>query len=357
MFATIEDLLSLKKENLKLKENFKTFLKKHEQNKKYITKDKVKELVAEQEILIDKLNQQIDKIIVKDENQSKQTTDAGALSKKRKPSEIMKIASKKPRMKPEIIKNSLENFINNAGLQHLAEKIFLYLNFKDLKAYQLINRSSQSILANPRFWLQKFIQNGMTKKNQNDWIKAIQLTRDTEYESNLQLYLKRSFGMAKLVDIPCYIDEFALHKASDLIEKFRLKKCSIISSYLSHLGGIKESEFENVTPGCFQALVARETKNSNLDSFELIQKFARVGDLNLIKVFTPLLRDPLGREDKFTYPPIYYASMYGHLEIVKFLVLLSDNLNVIQLQIADIAARNYRHDNIVKYLNSIIESQ
>ena len=83
MFATKEDLLSLKEENLKMKENFKTFLKKHEQNKKYITKDKVKELVAEQEILIDKLNQQIDKIIVKDENQSKQTTDAGAFSKKR----------------------------------------------------------------------------------------------------------------------------------------------------------------------------------------------------------------------------------------------------------------------------------
>ena len=103
--------------------------------------------------------------------------------------------------------------------------------------------------------------------------------------------------------------------------------------------------------------LAKETKISNLDNSSLIKFFARAGDLNLIKVFTPLLRDPLGREDKFTYPPIYYASMYGHLEIVKFLVLLSDNLNVIQLQIADIAARNYRHDNIVKYLNSIIESQ
>ena len=284
MFATKEDLLSLKEENLKLKENFKTFLKKHEQNKKYITKDKVKDLVAEQEILIDKLNQQIDKIIVKDENQSKQT--AGALSKKRKPSEIMKIASKKPRMKPEIIKNSLENFINNAGLQHLAENIFLYLNFKDLKACQLINRSSQSILANPRFWLKKFIQNGMTKKNQNDWLKAIQLTKDTEYERNVLLYLKRSLGMTKLMDIPCYIDEFALQKASDLIERFRLQK----SSYLDHLrDGIKESEFEDVivTPGCFQALVARETKISNFDGYLLIKIFARVGDLNLIKVFTP----------------------------------------------------------------------
>ena len=357
MFATKQDLLSLKEENLKLNENFKTFLKKHEQNRKYIAKDKVKELVAKQEILIDKLNQQIDKIIVKDENQSKQTTDAGALSKKRKPSEIMKIASKKPRMKPEIIKNSLENFIDNAGLQHLAENIFLYLNFKDLNACQLINRSSESILANPRFWLKKFIQNGMTKKNQSDWIKAIQLTKGTEYERNLQLYLKRSLNKAKLVDIPCYIDEFALQKASDLIKKFRFKKYSIISRYRNHLlEGVKESEFEDVTPGCFQALVARETKISNFDDYLLIKKFAQVGDLNLIKVFTPLLRDPLGTEtQRFKITPIDYASVNGHLEIVKFLV--QNKLIVNELQFPAKIASFYGHDNIVKYLNSIIESQ
>ena len=69
MFATKQDLLSLKEENLKLKENFKKFLKKHELNKKYITKDKVKEFMEEQENLIDNLNQQNDNMIVKDENQ------------------------------------------------------------------------------------------------------------------------------------------------------------------------------------------------------------------------------------------------------------------------------------------------
>ena len=56
MFATKQDLLSVKEENLKLKQNFKKFLKKHEQNKKYITKDKVKEFMEEQETLIDNLN-------------------------------------------------------------------------------------------------------------------------------------------------------------------------------------------------------------------------------------------------------------------------------------------------------------
>ena len=67
MSTTKVDLLSLKEENIKLKENFKKFLKKHESNKKYITKEKVKEFMEDQETLIDNLNQQIDMIIVKDE--------------------------------------------------------------------------------------------------------------------------------------------------------------------------------------------------------------------------------------------------------------------------------------------------
>ena len=41
---------------------------KHESNKKYITKDKVKEFMENQEKLIDNLNQQIDKIIVKEKD-------------------------------------------------------------------------------------------------------------------------------------------------------------------------------------------------------------------------------------------------------------------------------------------------
>ena len=161
MFATKPDLLSLKEENLKLKENFKIFWKKHEQNKKYISKEKVKEFMEEQETIMNNINQQIDDIIVKDENPCKQTAGLSPLSKKRKRSEIIDITSKKPRLESKIVKNSLGNFISNPGLQHLAEYIFSCLNYKDLESCQLVNRSSGSILANPKFWLTKFIQKGM----------------------------------------------------------------------------------------------------------------------------------------------------------------------------------------------------
>ena len=223
MPATKQDLLSLKEENLKLKENFKNFLKKHELNKKFITKEKVKEFMEDQETLIDNLNQQIDKIIVKDEKRNLKS--AGALPQKRKRFEISLLgnenkAPKRPRMEPEINKKSLENLTNDADVQHLAENIFSCLSYKDLEACQLINQSSRAIINNPRFWLRKLIQNGMSKNNGNDWIKAIELVKDTDFERNLQLYLKRSLGKAKMLDIPCYIEENTLKKSSYLIKKF-----------------------------------------------------------------------------------------------------------------------------------------
>ena len=43
-----QQLLSLKEENLKFKENFDKFLKKHDANKKYISKNLVSDFVQEQ---------------------------------------------------------------------------------------------------------------------------------------------------------------------------------------------------------------------------------------------------------------------------------------------------------------------
>ena len=60
----------------------------------------------------------------------------------------------------------------------------------------------------------------MSKNNGNDWLKSIELAKDTDFERNLQLYLKRSLGKAKMLDIPCYIEENTLKKSSHLMKKF-----------------------------------------------------------------------------------------------------------------------------------------
>ena len=95
--------------------------------------------------------------------------------------------------------------IINPGLQHLAENIFLYLNGKDLKACQLINRSSNQILDNnPMFWLRKCIQKGLSKKNKEDWIKGVQSEMNSNKEKPIALYLKWNFMNKVVVDLPQY---------------------------------------------------------------------------------------------------------------------------------------------------------
>ena len=319
MSATKQELLSLKEDNLKLKENFKKFLKKHESNKKYISKDKVKEFVEAQDTLIDNLNQRIDDIMVKDENGHLKT--AGVLPKKRKNSEILSvrnknITSKRSHIEHEIVQNSLENVINNPGFQHLAENIFLYLNYKDLKACQCINRSSKSILANPRFWLKKFIQKGMSKKNQMDWLKAIQLIQNEDLKRNVYLYLKRSLRIGKMVDIPCYID-------SSNIKKYSRSYKFVNTLYNKYDGGNIE-----VIQGAIQILAA-DCKVERRGYFRrgdwswFMCKAAERGNFEIIKSLSPLMENPnASRSRTKLFTPIINASRKGHLEIVKFLVSL-----------------------------------
>ena len=377
MSTTKQDLLNFKEENQKLKENFKKFLKNHESNKKYIAKDRVKKFFEEQETLIDNLDQKIDKIIVKDEKRYSKPAQKRKIFEK-SPTQNEMQALKRPRMEPDIMKNTLENFINNPGLQHLAENIFSHLNYKDLDACQLVNRSCRSILGNPKFWLRKFIQQGMSKKNQNDWINAIQLAKETDFERNLQLYLKRSLWKAKLIDIPCYIDENILQKSSEFIKEFGYQA-------LNRLHRTKNNhslkKFENYTAGCIQALAGIELVRDPLDFYESLRRTrlkewarlnhnaAKLGNFEIIKIVSPLLDNPnhswgertrdddtddSDDDDEVMFTPIYSASTNGHLDIVKFLVPLSEKLSAQALEITVKDAWYYPH--VVKYLRSIMKA-
>ena len=98
----------------------------------------------------------------------------------------------------------MENIINIPGLQHLAEKVFLNLEHKDLKVCGKINQSSKQILAHPKFWLKKFVSLGMSKKNKTDWTKAIQSVKNSMMKKQIILYLKWRLKKKKNIDLPCY---------------------------------------------------------------------------------------------------------------------------------------------------------
>ena len=98
----------------------------------------------------------------------------------------------------------MEKIINNPGLQHLAENIFLNLNYADLKKCQLINQSARQILENPMFWIKELIRKGLSKENQKDWIKENQAETNLEKRKHIAAYKNWNYSKKKFFDPPCY---------------------------------------------------------------------------------------------------------------------------------------------------------
>ena len=86
----------------------------------------------------------------------------------------------------------MENIINSPGLQHLAENIFLNLNYAYLKKCELINQSACQILNNPMLFIRELSQKGLSEENQKEWIEAIQSETISVNKKHIAAYLKWS---------------------------------------------------------------------------------------------------------------------------------------------------------------------
>ena len=82
----------------------------------------------------------------------------------------------------------MEKILNNAGLQHLAEKVFWNLDVEDLKICAQINQCSNQILKNPIFCLRQFKH--ISKENQKDWIQVIHSVKNIDKGIAIIAYLK-----------------------------------------------------------------------------------------------------------------------------------------------------------------------
>ena len=195
-------------------------------------------------------------------------------------------------MKPAV-KSYLQHFINNPGLQHLAENIFVNLNDQNMETCRGVNRAFQQFLDscqsydNPMFRLkQKFPR--ISKKNQMDWTRAIYLTKETDLEKYILLYLKKCEKNERVVDLPCYIDEDFLKRSAKMIRNF--------------------------------------LKNEDAYGKDTIHSAAKFGDLGTIKHLA-LLKDNPNAPDRNWKTPIYWAALNGHTEIVKILAPLTAEPN------------------------------
>ena len=204
----------------------------------------------------------------------------------------------------------LANLINNPGLQHLAEEIFWNLNLiKALENCQQINQSSKMILQNPVFWLKKFVRRGLSKKNEEDWMKAIQLVKNSNKEKCVLSYLKwkNKKIVQGLVDLPCYNTPNAQQDFQKLIwRSFSEKK------YKERL-----------------KIIAPLTVNPNAPDKignTVMYSAAFSGHAGIVKILAPFIENP-NSPNELGETPIHRAAGKGHTDIVKMLVPLTDNPN------------------------------
>ena len=247
----------------------------------------------------------------------------------------MKNLAKRSKSKVQHEENSpgtLANIINNPGLQHLAEEVFLNLDSEKLEVCGRVNKSCHQILANPMFWLKKFIRRGLSEKNQMDWAEAIQITRNTDLEAYILKYLKRCSKNEKVVDIPCYINKQTLKENSETIRSFLQ-----VNRHRGLFWSKIRPECESGDRGILQimALFLDDPNVLNNNGEGLMRVLIDiVKDAEIFKIFAPLVNDPNKPEmsaqkyGRTKRPSIELATLERNLEAVKVLAPLTDNPNI-----------------------------
>ena len=210
----------------------------------------------------------------------------------------------------------MENVIQNPGLQHITEKILSNLNYESLQKCQIVNKSLEDFLGDPMFWLRKWrTQRGLSKENYDDWVKAIKLTKNTNVEANMKLYLEKVVKNGHVLDVPCVIDSDAVEKSSE----FTFRKA-----------------FEEKKLGILQILAI---KNPNLiDVVIWIRNPRKIGGtpiflaaaegvIDILKFLVTFTNDPNIQDADGGRTPIMAAAGHGHIDVLKFLAPLTKDPN------------------------------
>ena len=220
----------------------------------------------------------------------------------------------------------MEVILSNPGFQHIAENVFLNLNYEKLETCRLVNVFCKDILDNPMFWLKKFIRRGLSKKNQIDWMAAIQITPHWNLETSILNYLKQSSKNERVIDIPCHINEETLSEYSEKIIKLKEKDEDLI---FEQLDDEIRSGNDNVARFQILALFMDNYKVFPEDGIYPILEAAnrKFENPQIMKILAPLTKNLNAPEEETGHTPIHWAVLWEHKEIVKILAPLTDNPN------------------------------
>ena len=196
-----QEILNLKKENQKLKENYENFMKivtvtefttaKKPSETPKIDLKLVKEFMESQKCLIESTNEHFHTIL-KDVSEVKSDFSSDTY---------------------------IENFIKAPGLKHVAEKILWNLDRRDLDTCRGINQTFRKYLDDPFFWLENLIQRGLSKETKIILNKAIPKSNEIQLEKFVLLFLKKCWKKP-IQHVPGYIDGSFLKKNTATIQKY-----------------------------------------------------------------------------------------------------------------------------------------
>ena len=201
----------------------------------------------------------------------------------------------------------METIFHNPGLQHLAENILCNLDVEDLQMCGLINQYLKQILENPMLWLQKFV--GLSKENEQDWIKVIQLAKNSDKEKSIISYLQWNLKKDASLDLPCYSSPVVQNEFRRRIRESCKKR------------GPSDEDTEIVK------ILAPLTDNPNAPDnvgWTPIHSAAFKGHTEIVKILLPFTDNP-NAPNKYGETPIHEAAHEGHTDIVKILAPLSGN--------------------------------
>ena len=225
---------------------------------------------------------------------------------------------------------------------------FLDLSYENLLKCQCINKTLKEILNNPLFWLKKWsFRGGLSEKNQTDWMKAIQITKNSILEKKITLFFKRIIQWNRIMDMPCYINQNVVDTNSTLF----VGNAGTLSIW-DHLN----FNIASGNLGIVQVLVIwMEYLITELRITEYIQYSNHVRspidvaieneNVEMIKILAPFVDNinaPIGITlSAFsglpTITPIRLAISKGHIEMIKILAsFISNDANTDKNGISDI---------------------
>ena len=230
----------------------------------------------------------------------------------------------------------MENVIQNPGLQHITETILSNLNYESLQKCQIVNKSLEDLLGDPMFWLRKWrTQRGLSKENYDDWVKAIKLTRNTNVEANMKLYLEKVIKYGYVLDISCFIDSEAVEKSNEYTFERAIKE--------KKLGILQILAIKN--PNSFDVTILWIT-------------LAAEENVDILKFFVTFTNDP-NIQDNIRRSLIMAAAIHGQIDVLKILAPLTKFSNIggwVCGKTAIQIAQKCRHHEFARLLQTFINT-